>query len=81
MAMKRLHPTDKAALSTSQDREQVARSLEAMSRQYQIIFAQRVSTLGPALQMLAVSYLVMSGFVIFGMTVVPILQLASGGLA
>jgi general secretion pathway protein F len=79
-AMKNLHPTDKAALSTSQDREQVSRALEAMSHQYQIIFAQRVATLAPVLQLLAVTFLVLSGVILFGMTVIPILQLSGGGL-
>lgn len=81
MAMKNLHPTDKAALSTSQDKEQVARALDAMSRQYQILFAQRIATLGPVLQLIAVSFLVLSGIILFGMTIVPMFQLSAGGLA
>lgn len=78
-AMKNLHPTDKAALSTSQDREQISKALESMSRQYQILYAQRVSTLAPVLQFIAVIFLVLSGAILFGQAVMPILQMSAGG--
>ncbi|WP_415912650.1 type II secretion system F family protein [Neptuniibacter sp. QD37_11] len=80
MAMKTLHPTDKAALSTSEDREQIARTLEALSYQYRALYGQRVSTLAPVLQAVAMLFLIAAGAVLFGQTVMPILKLAGGGL-
>lgn len=79
-AMKNLHPTDRAALGSSMDRKEVANSLSALSKQYKAIYAARVAVLAPALQGIAVLFLVISGAVLFGLTIVPMLQLATVGI-
>ncbi len=80
MAMDTLHPTDKAALATSQDRKQVANALDALSRQYRELYAQRIASFVPALQMLAALFLSLSGLVLFGMSILPMLQATTGML-
>jgi general secretion pathway protein F len=80
LAMEGLHPTDKAALSTSQDREQVASSLSAIADQYKNIFASRVALTAPVLQGIAALYLILSGAILFGLTVVPMLEVAANGI-
>lgn len=79
-AMSSLHPTDKAALMSSQDRDQIAKSLYNVSVQYRAIYAQRVAVLAPILQGVAMIFLIASGAVLFGLTVMPILQMSAGGL-
>lgn len=78
MAMKHLHPTDKAALSTSQDREQVGQSLDAVAKQYQENYAQRVQQVVPMLQMTSALFMSIGGALIFGMVIMPMLQMMQG---
>lgn len=79
-AMRNLEPTDRAALGSSLDREGVALALDALSRQYRSLYASRSSMLAPILQGISVIFLVVSGVVLFGLTIVPILQFATNGL-
>lgn len=78
-AMSTLHPTDRAALGSSLDRESVANSLNALSKQYKAIYGQRVATLSPVLQGIAVIFLCIAGAVLFGLTMIPMMQFASAG--
>jgi type II secretory pathway component PulF len=80
MAMDSLHPTDRAALGSSLDKEGLANSLDAISAQYRSLYGTRVAILSPVLQMISVIFLVLSGVVLFGLTVVPILQFAGAGI-
>ncbi len=80
LAMDGLHPTDKAALSTSQDRKQIATSLSAIADQYKSIFASRIALTAPVLQGIAALYLILSGAILFGLTVVPMLEVAANGV-
>jgi general secretion pathway protein F len=80
MAMDSLHPTDRAALGSSLDREGLSNSLDAISAQYRSLYGTRVAILSPVLQMISVIFLVLSGVVLFGLTVVPILQFAGAGI-
>jgi general secretion pathway protein F len=79
-AMNGLHPTDKAALSTSEDREQIARSLEAIADQYKAIYASKIAITAPLLQSIAALFLLIGGGVLFGMSILPMLQVSAGGL-
>jgi len=79
-AMSTLHPTDKAALMSSQDRAQIAKSLNNVAIQYRSLYAQRIAILSPLLQGVSMIFLIASGAVLFGLTVMPILQMSSGGL-
>lgn len=79
-AMRNLEATDRAALGSSLDREGVAMSLDALSKQYRSLYATRSAAVAPILQGISVIFLVISGVVLFGMTIVPILQFATSGL-
>lgn len=72
-----LHPTDRAALGTSQDKEAVGTTLDALSAQYKSLYASRVEVLSPVIQTISMLFLVISGAVLFGQTIVPMLQFAS----
>lgn len=73
-----LHPTDRAALMSSQDREQTAKTFDALAVQYKDLYAYRLGTLVPALTLIAALFLSIAGFVLFGATILPMLQVAKG---
>jgi general secretion pathway protein F len=79
-AMYGLHPTDKAALSTSEDREQISNSLLAIADQYKAIYASKIAITAPLLQSVAALFLLIGGGVLFGMSILPMLQVSAGGL-
>lgn len=78
LAMKNLHATDKAALSTSQDREQIAISLSAVSRQYKEAYTRRIQQVIPMLQMVSALFMSIGGALIFGIVIMPMLQMMKG---
>ena len=78
--MKSLHPTDIAALSISLDKEQIAASLRETAVQYRTLYAQRIGTMAPAIQAVAALFLLLSGVIMFGLLILPMLQLAANGL-
>lgn len=78
MAMETLHPTDRAALSQSTDREDVARTLDALAVQYRDLYVQRIATFSPALQLVAALFITLASGVLFGLTILPMLQLSVG---
>lgn len=77
-AMETFHDTDKAALMASMDREQIAKTLDALARQYRDIYAQRISTFVPVLNLLAALFMSIAGGVMFGLTILPMLQAQQG---
>lgn len=79
-AMHTLHPTDKAALAISESKEQIATTLDALSFQYRENYARVVGSFGPTLQIISALFLVLSGGILFGYTILPMLQIASVGL-
>src|SRR5690606_21319778 len=79
-AMHTLHPTDKAALAISESKEQVANTLDALAFQYRENYARVVGSFGPTLQVLSALFLVLSGGILFGYTILPILQVSAVGL-
>ncbi len=78
-AMRNLEPTDKAALAGAMDRESIAVILDALSHQYRQLYASRIATLAPMLKGVAALFLVMSGAVLFGLTIMPVLKMAADG--
>lgn len=78
-AMVSLHPTDRASLGLVLDRKGTADALEALSDQYKSLYASRIATLAPMLKTIAALYLMMGGAVLFGLTIMPILKMASAG--
>ncbi len=77
-AMITLHPTDRAALASATDRVQIANTLDALAKQYRDLYAQRLATFVPALNMVAALFLSLSGGIMFGMTILPMLQASQG---
>jgi general secretion pathway protein F len=78
VAMKTLHPTDKAALSCATDREQIAQTLGTLATQYRELYGQRLASFVPALGMTAAIFLSLAGAIIFGQTVLPMLMSTQG---
>lgn len=76
-ALHTLQATDRAALGSSMDREQVSEAMESISLTYRDLYAQRVALLAPILQVLAALGLIISGLMMFGLTVLPVLQVAT----
>lgn len=79
-AMQNLHPTDRASLGSSLDREGVARALDAIAVQYRSLYGTRIKTLAPIIQGIAVTFLCLSGAVLFGLTIVPMMQFATADI-
>lgn len=76
--MKTLHETDRAALSASLDREQVSRALTAIADQYRDLYADQIAMFVPAMQGLAALFMMLSGVIMFGVTILPMLQATQG---
>ncbi|MBV7542140.1 type II secretion system F family protein [Acidovorax sp. sic0104] len=79
--MTTLHPTDKAALATAQDRSQTALTISELAIQYRNLYRQRISVFVPVAQVLAALFLSLAGVVLFGVAIVPMLQMTNGILA
>jgi general secretion pathway protein F len=77
--MSHLHPTDRASLSSAQDRDQVAKSIRSLADQYKYLYGQRVAATTPMLMLTSSLFLVIAGAVLFGLGVEPILQLSAKG--
>lgn len=77
-AMHHLHPTDIAALSVSQDREQIAVALSSVAEQYKRLYGERVKQVVPVLQLLSALFMSLGGALIFAMIILPMLQMTSG---
>lgn len=78
--MNTLHPTDKAALAISESKEQIANTLDALAFQYRENYGRVVASFGPTLQVVSALFLVLSGGILFGYTILPILQVAANGM-
>lgn len=77
--MHTFHATDRAALSVSADKEQIANTLDALSYQYREDYKRVVSSFGPSMQLIAALYLVLASGILFGYTMLPMLQVAAKG--
>lgn len=73
-AMRTLHPTDKAALETATDREQVASTLDALANQYRELYAQRLASFVPIVNLVAALFMSIGGAVLFGQSILPMLM-------
>lgn len=79
-AMKSLEATDRAALGASLDRVQVSQAMQAISVQYRDIYAQRMASFVPVMQGVSAIFLMLSGLVMFGVTIMPMLKMSSSVL-
>ena len=73
--MTTLHPTDKAALMTSSDREQVSSTLYNLSYQYRRLYADRLAVMVPTMQLISALLLSLTGAIMFGQIIMPMLTL------
>jgi general secretion pathway protein F len=76
--MATLHPTDKAALMSAVDREQVSHTLDTLSAQYRELYGQRLASFVPALNLLAALFLSIAGGLLFGQSILPMLMASEG---
>ena len=79
-AMRTFHATDRAALSVSVDKEQISSTLSALSYQYREDYKRVIGSFGPSMQLIAALYLVLSAGILFGYTMLPMLQVAAKGM-
>jgi general secretion pathway protein F len=77
--MQTLHPTDKAALLSATDREQVASTLDTLANQYRELYAQRLASFVPIVNLVAALFMTIAGGLLFGQSILPMLM-ASGGI-
>lgn len=75
--MNMLHATDRAALATAQDRTQMAQTVHELAIQYQALYQTRLEQVVPILNIFAAVFLSLAGFVLFGVSMVPLLQSTS----
>lgn len=79
-SMHTFHATDRAALSVSADKEQIASTLNALAYQYREDYKRVLGSFGPSMQLIAALYLVLSAGILFGYTILPMLQVAATGV-
>lgn len=78
--MQTLHPTDKAALMSATDREQVASTLDTLANQYRELYAQRLGSFVPIVNLLAALFMSIAGGILFGQSILPMLMASKGML-
>lgn len=76
--MDTLHPTDKAALLSAPDKEQTAQTLSTLADQYRDLYAQRLGSFVPTLNLVSALFLSLSGGILFGQAILPILMASEG---
>lgn len=75
-AMRGVHGTDRASLAAAENRSELARSLAALAEQYRDLYLHAVAVTEPVLRGISVAVVGVAGIVMFGLTIIPILQLA-----
>lgn len=73
--MSTLHETDRAALITSSDKEQVATTLNNLSFQYRKLYGERLKIIIPTMQLISALLLSVTGSIMFGQIIMPMLKL------
>ena len=73
-ALRTLHPTDRAALACAVDREQIASTFNALATQYRELYAMRLASFVPAINMAAAVFLSLSGGILFAQSILPMLM-------
>lgn len=76
-ALRVVHATDRAALAAAENRAELARTLSALAEQHRDLYLHAVSVTDPVLRSLSVVVVGIAGMVMFGLTIMPILQLAA----
>lgn len=76
-AMETLHPTDRAALSCSTDRKDIANTLDLLATQYRDLYMSRIRSFAPLMQTMSALYMSAAGAEMFFLTMLPMLQFAA----
>lgn len=79
--MNTLHPTDKAALLSATDREQVANTLDTLANQYRELYGQRLASFVPIINLVAALFMSIAGGILFGQSILPMLMASEGMLS
>jgi general secretion pathway protein F len=79
-ALRSLHATDRAALASSLDSVQMARSLEAIAEQYMTLYEQRLNSFVPTMKAITSIFIILGGVIMFALVILPMLQVMQGAL-
>lgn len=72
-----LEATDRAALGAAQDRKQIANAMSNISTQYRDIYGERMAAFVPVIQGISAVCLLLSGLIMFGLTILPMMQMVN----
>jgi general secretion pathway protein F len=72
--LRTLHPTDRAALMCAVDREQIAGTFNTLATQYRELYAMRLASFVPALNLVAAIFLSIAGGLLFAQSILPMLM-------
>lgn len=75
-ALQTVHATDRASLSAAENRAEVVRTLHALSQQHRDLYLHAASIAEPLLRGISIVFLGVAGAVLFGLTILPVLQLS-----
>ncbi len=75
-ALRSVHATDRASLAAADSRVDVARTLQALALQHRDLYLLNVGLAQPAMRGIGILFLGLSGMVLFGLTILPVLQIA-----
>lgn len=75
-ALRSIHPTDRASLAAADSRAEVARTLQALALQQRDLYLLNVGLAQPVMRGVGIVFLGLSGMVLFGLTILPMLQMA-----
>lgn len=75
-ALRSIHGTDRASLAAADSRADVARTLQALALQHRDLYLLNVGLAQPVMRGIGIVFLGMAGLVLFGLTILPILQIA-----
>ncbi|WP_448206627.1 type II secretion system F family protein [Azospirillum sp. sgz302134] len=74
--LRSIHATDRASLAGAESRAEMARTLHALALQHRDLYLLNVRLSQPVLRGIGIVFLGVAGVVLFGLTILPILQLA-----
>ncbi len=76
-ALKLLPAVDRASLIAAEDRVESARTLNVLALQYKDLYIHNLNLVIPTLKSVSVVFLGIAGFVLFGLTVLPMFQVTT----
>lgn len=75
-ALRSVHSTDRASLAAADSRTDVARTLQALALQHRDLYLLNVGLAQPVMRGVGIVFLGLSAMVLFGLTILPVLQIA-----